>query len=113
MNKRTNFSEKLFECIIKSIIPIFIVVFLLTTNNAELLQKVILNIGMFLSYPSETISYYKSQNNEMEEDEIVASMGEVQLSSQTVTIKSDIPDDIHVGIIACEGINRFYNLQID
>ncbi len=94
MNKRTNFSEKLFECIIKSIIPIFIVVFLLTTNNSELLQKSILNIGMFLSYPSETISYYKSQNNEMEEDEIVASMGEVQSSSQTVTIKSDIPDDI-------------------
>lgn len=94
MNKRTNFSEKLFEYTVKSIIPVIIVASLLTTNNADYLKKAILNIGMFLSYPSETISYYKSKNNELKEDEIVASMGEVQSSSQTVTIKSDIPDDI-------------------
>lgn len=25
----------------------------------------------------------------------------------------DIPEKVHMGIIACEGINRFYNLQID
>jgi len=24
----------------------------------------------------------------------------------------DIPENVHMGIIACEGINRFYNLQI-
>lgn len=94
MNKRTNISEKLFEYSVKSIIPIFIVVSLLTTNNTDYLKKAILNIGMFLSYPSETISYYKSQNNEMKEDEIIESMGEVQSSSQSVIIKSDIPDDI-------------------
>lgn len=94
MNKRTNFSEKLFEYTVKSIIPVFIVLLLLTTNNTGVLKKAILNIGMFLSYPSETISYYKSQNNELKEDEIIASMGEVQSSSQAVTIKSDIPDDI-------------------
>ena len=94
MNKRTNISEKLFDFLVKSIIPIVIIVTMISTNNMEYVKKNVLNLGMFLSYPSETICYYKSQKNEVEEDEIIASMGEIQSSSQSVIVKSDIPDDI-------------------
>ena len=41
----------------------------------------IINIGMFLSYPSETISYYKSQNNEMKEDEIATRISDASIKS--------------------------------
>ncbi len=94
MNKRTNISEKIFEYTVKLIIPIVIVFCLFLSNDMDNVKKSILNFGIFLSYPSETISYYKSQNNKIEEDKIVSSMSEIQSSSQSVIIKSDIPDDI-------------------
>lgn len=93
MNKRTNISEKIVEYIAKSIIPIIIVISLFSTNDAKSVKNILLNASAFLSYPVETIYQYK-QKNVTKDDEIVSSMGEVQSASQSVTIKSDIPDDI-------------------
>lgn len=93
MNKRTNIYEKLLEYTIKSIIPIVIIALMISVNDMEYVKKAILNFGTFLSYPVETVYYYKSQKN-ITEEKIIESMGEVQTSSQSVTVKSDIPDDI-------------------
>lgn len=94
MNKRTNFSEKLLELIAKSIVPIVIIVCIFSFNDTKSLREKILGLGTLLSKSIETIYRYNSSNNVVKEDEIVPQKGEIQASSQSTIIKSEIPEDI-------------------
>ncbi len=103
MNKRTNISEIITEYAVKLIIPVAL--FLFCVSDADFNKKTIIDIGTFLSYPFESISYFKNQQAPInKEDKIVASMGEAYKEAQSVTVKSDIPDDVQ-RLIEAEGKN--------
>lgn len=95
MNKRTNVSEKIFEHMVKSIIPILLIFLFVTSNNVQLFKNKVLDFATFLAYPSEYITCRNLlKQNIKEKSESIETMGEMYTVSQAEKIKSDIPEDV-------------------
>lgn len=98
LNKRTNLGEKVFEYIIKSVIPIMLAVVMLSSGIKPTLSG-LLTATAYMIYPENALQYLKTEitdtngvAEELSNENIKAENTKSQIASATV--KSEIPEDI-------------------
>lgn len=95
MNKRTNLCEKIFECVIKSIIPITLVISFVI-GGFEPSFNYVLTATMYMIYPERAFEFFEVQDKEITE-EISKETAKAENTESVITsanISSVIPDDI-------------------
>ncbi len=97
MRKRTNIHEKIFKCIIKSVIPLTLVISLVVGGVTPSLDR-LLTTSVYMIYPDkalQTLKEEKSENTVKEEINSEKVKGENTVSTMTtITATNQIPQDI-------------------
>ncbi|MBR5203157.1 MAG: stage II sporulation protein P [Clostridia bacterium] len=98
MNKRTNLQNKIIECVIKSIIPIALVVSLISGGLDSSLNR-ILSITTYTIYPEKIFELFENQSNDndINSDKIINETAKAENAESVITsanIKLIIPADI-------------------
>ena len=105
MNKRTNLRKSI-EFVSIIIIPLLIFISVFSNNSISKLCVDVLNFTVFMIFPEEAIKDSNNNGNTIEEsmDTITDSATDTEMTSATIKIKSDIPDDIRQLISEAEKI---------
>ena len=96
MNKRTNLQEKIFEYIIKSIIPITLAI-VLVVNGFESTLSHIISATMYMIYPENTFELLQNNENTGSTEEINKETAKAENTESLITsanVNSVIPADI-------------------
>lgn len=103
MNKRTNLHEKIFEYIIKSIIPVTLVISFVIGGFEPSLNR-ILTATMYMVYPEKAFEFFEVQDTKSTEtiDKETVKAENTESVITSANINSVIPDDIQKLITEAE-----------
>lgn len=96
--KRTNFSEKLVDLILKTILPISLAVALVTGENLPSLTKTLIRTSSFITSPTDTVKVFRKKpdsknlpNGAQLDDNLNQNSDSISASS---TLHPDVPSDV-------------------